>query len=1001
MNARDVLEKLACDRTGCPCRSAAQAGKGNTHCPAHGDQVPSLSVEAKAGRVLVHCFAGCPQDAVLAALERRGLGLRRPAGQVRPAKRDRHETRYKVCTPDGAHVATHVRIDEPGDGKRIHWTLPDGRRGLGGVQSSALPLYRSEAAARKPSAPVVICEGEKAAEALAALEEAAGVTALGTVTGASSAPAPEALGWLSGRIVYLWPDHDPPGAAHMQRVAANLRKAGVEDVRVVAWNGALEPGDDAADFVARGGTAEELLGLLAAAAAPPEDEAPAGWGDWREAAPYRETPRGIVYDQPTREGTVEVTLTNFCARVIREEVFDDGADRQVRLVIAGHKGTQQLRPLIVPAARFPGLSWALEWGTGCVVKAGMTTRDRVREAVQLLSGDPPRVTTYGHTGWREVDGRMVYLHGGGAIGDGGHDPSVAVRLDSRLRAFVLPAPPDGEELQASVRAALGLLEAADRRVSLPLLAAVSRAPLGAAGLSLFLAGRTGTRKTSLAAVVQAFFGADWAASGLVSWETTDNALERLAALARDAVLVVDDFVPRDPWAAAALHRRADRVIRGAANRSGRQRMRADGTLAPEYTPEALIVGTGEDFPTGESLRARMLVLEVAEGTVDLGALSRLQQHAREGTLARAMAGYLRWLAPRIAGLRADLWKRTAALREEAAAAGFRHPRTAETVAGLMAGLEQLAAFAADCGALSPAEADALLRGGWEALLAAGAGQAEHLSDADPVGRWLGLLWAAIAAGRAHVADVKGGAPREYERWGWRPAGRDGNLIGAGDCIGWLEGDVLLLEPEASFAAVQRLAREQGEPLAVTRHALHKRLAERRLITPEAAGGRTYYTPRRSVAGQRRRVLILPLGRLMSQDVASVASVARTRAESAPAPAGHILWPQLGPGESKMWPENVAAAADAESGEAPAGHTGHTGHIPGDKTPLAVAEPPRSLEDPAARRALSLAESAGWPRLQVFAHLAAGPGEESWKTFVQFTDAKNLRQALALLEARFA
>ncbi len=37
-------------------------------CPAHPDRNPSLSIALKDGRVLIHCFAGCDPDAVLAAV---------------------------------------------------------------------------------------------------------------------------------------------------------------------------------------------------------------------------------------------------------------------------------------------------------------------------------------------------------------------------------------------------------------------------------------------------------------------------------------------------------------------------------------------------------------------------------------------------------------------------------------------------------------------------------------------------------------------------------------------------------------------------------------------------------------------------------------------------------------------------------------------------------------------------------------------------------------------
>jgi len=45
-----------------------------TRCPAHEDRRPSLSIRDGDGeRVLVHCHAGCPQEAVIEALRRRGL----------------------------------------------------------------------------------------------------------------------------------------------------------------------------------------------------------------------------------------------------------------------------------------------------------------------------------------------------------------------------------------------------------------------------------------------------------------------------------------------------------------------------------------------------------------------------------------------------------------------------------------------------------------------------------------------------------------------------------------------------------------------------------------------------------------------------------------------------------------------------------------------------------------------------------------------------------------
>jgi putative DNA primase/helicase len=53
---------------------ARSSGRGwAARCPAHEDRNPSLSITQRDGRVLVHCFSGCEQTAVLEELQRRDL----------------------------------------------------------------------------------------------------------------------------------------------------------------------------------------------------------------------------------------------------------------------------------------------------------------------------------------------------------------------------------------------------------------------------------------------------------------------------------------------------------------------------------------------------------------------------------------------------------------------------------------------------------------------------------------------------------------------------------------------------------------------------------------------------------------------------------------------------------------------------------------------------------------------------------------------------------------
>ncbi len=69
---RPTLEGTA--RRICESRGGRWSGtKGMACCPAHDDSMPSLGVTLGRKAILFHCFAGCDQQAVLAALARKGF----------------------------------------------------------------------------------------------------------------------------------------------------------------------------------------------------------------------------------------------------------------------------------------------------------------------------------------------------------------------------------------------------------------------------------------------------------------------------------------------------------------------------------------------------------------------------------------------------------------------------------------------------------------------------------------------------------------------------------------------------------------------------------------------------------------------------------------------------------------------------------------------------------------------------------------------------------------
>lgn len=597
-----------------------------------------------------------------------------------------------------------------------------------------------------------------------------------------------------------------------------------------------------------------------------------GWLDLRKVerartadeplVPYRATKVGLVWTKSAGNGKTEVLLTNFVARIAADVVEDDGSEQTRALEIEATLNCKVSR-FTVTVAEFESMNWVVaNLGAQGIVYPGSSLRDQARAAIQLLSGEIPTRTVFRHLGWRRLGAEWCYLHAGGAIGRNGPVPEVEVSIPDNLKGFSLPEPPRGDDLIRAIRASLEFLKLAPRRVTVPVYAAIWRAALESADFSLHLTARTGEGKTALVALAQQHFGAAMDARHLPgSWSSTGNALEGLAFCTKDALLVVDDFAPSGSLAdIQRYHRDADRFLRAQGNRAGRQRMRADSSLRPAKPPRGLTLSTGEDVPRGQSLRARVLVIELAKDDVDFEKLTVCQRDAASGLYAQALAAFVRWVAGRAAHLREGLSGEVADLRERAIRSAA-HRRTPEIIANLAVGLRHWLDFVRESAAITAQEQDAIWQDSWTALGEAAIVQASHQGASDPVKRFFELLASAMASGRAHVAGPDGKEPRGPEGWGWREVtvgsgnGERDEYRPQGARVGWVEGKDLFLDADAAYAAAQEVGRSLGESINLTPRGLHKQLSELGFLASKSSSRETLKI-RRVLEGRRREVLHL-------------------------------------------------------------------------------------------------------------------------------------------------
>ncbi|OXE37498.1 MAG: hypothetical protein CGW95_01220 [Phenylobacterium zucineum] len=281
MNAQQIAKGLGKFNT--------SAGGFVAPCPAHDDKTPSLSItDGKDGKVLVHCHAGCDQQAVIDALKGRKLWPEAEAAEPQPKRGRPKQTivaTYDYADPETGEVRLQVVRYEP---KTFRQRRPDGKGGwTWSVPASERILFNLPAVVQNAGKAVCIVEGEKDVQSLASI----GIVATCNPGGAGKWQS-NYTDALAGRDVLILPDNDEPGEQHAETVARALYGR-AKSIRIIRLPG-LAPKGDVSDWIAAGGTRDDLVRLRLAASLyePPAD----GGRDDVDVAP-----EGAIY--PSDDGT--------------------------------------------------------------------------------------------------------------------------------------------------------------------------------------------------------------------------------------------------------------------------------------------------------------------------------------------------------------------------------------------------------------------------------------------------------------------------------------------------------------------------------------------------------------------------------------------------------------------------------------------------------------------------------------------------------------------------
>ena len=492
---------------------------------------------------------------------------------------------WRYATADDA-TAFHVARWNKADGGKIvmpvSWIDGDGWKLKAWPKDR--PLYNLANIVAKPDAPIVICEGEAAADAAGRIFPN---SIAATSSGGSNAANKTDWTPLAGRRVLIWPDCDEPGGKYANAAATVLHglDCAVSIVDAVALaaiapdGGQRAPIDrwDAKDAIEEGRPLADLR-RDAFAFAKPFDPGPV----YLSHGPYDMSAKGLTTEIETGRGENKTRETVWIAAPFEilgacRDPNGRGWGKWIRWRDAdGRAHVQHVADGALqgePAALCAGLA-----SDGLKIN-----RAHQRHLVAYLSAANVRgrVTIVSRTGWHEIGGHSVFVLAEETFGPRGAE---RVILDA---AAIGPYESRGtlRDWQAGVGALAG-------GHSMPMLAvsAAFAGPLlhmaGQAGGGVNFLGRSSIGKTTLAQSAASVWGRGNTPGYVRTWRATANGLEGVAAGATDTALILDELSQAEP-------REVSAALYSLANGVGKARAARDGGLREPKSWRVLVLSTGE------------------------------------------------------------------------------------------------------------------------------------------------------------------------------------------------------------------------------------------------------------------------------------------------------------------------------------------------------------------------------------------------------------------------
>ncbi len=533
---------------------------------------------------------------------------------------------------------------------------------------------------------------------------------------------------------------------------------------------------------------------------------------------------GCLYEMvQIKDQTVPIKLADFVPVLVAEITRDDGTEQTKMFKISAvHKSGITLPEVTVSAEEMQSMKWLLNrWGAFGAAQPKQNVLSKICHAILSTKTVVEFRTVYLQTGWKKIKEEYVFLMPN-------TQRQISVELQGKLKNYYFNKkclPEDLIYLSAMLENSF-----APQNVMLPLLAVTFLCPLNhflkIAGYEpkfvTAIIGKTGSRKSTLAALFLSFFGKFSASDLPMSFHDTANSILSNIYYLKDVLTCIDDFHPSGMLHEQEMKSIAQNISRYYGDRIGRARLNSKSELQSSRPPTGNAIITTEYAPDiSVSGSARYFNIELNENDVQLDELSEYQQLAGSGKLCGIMQLYIDWIKDvyladenLFVKMLEDMFLkyRSVFINVLCKSKIKFHNRTPDMLAHLKIGFSFLLMFLNMKEQITREELDKFEKVFDEIVLKAVSDNTEIIELENPTTKFCEKLRSLLDSGRCYI-KIKGAESSPRQK----------------NCLGLQDDDYYYLFADAAHSEVRKLCAEQGEHFSISKNELLRQLRKDEIL----------------------------------------------------------------------------------------------------------------------------------------------------------------------------